>query len=167
VQGQLARSWTEEYFFRVDENGREFLAQLGNWFRNGIELDVAHPIYKTTLGVGTGTPLVAGASQTGSSIDTDGWTISQTGILKAGDAVQFAGIKTVYEITADCDSDGSGDASLPINPSILVGSSPGDNAAITVTASVLFKAYLVNVSVPPYGPDDFVVVRTAFQENPA
>lgn len=165
--GQLARSWSEEFAFKVDENGREFLAQINNWWRNGTELDVAHQSYTTTLGVGTGTPKVKGGSQTGATIDTDGWTASQTGILKAGDLVTFSGLNTVYEITADCDSDGSGNATLPINPSVLSGSSPADNADIAVTASVVFKVYLVDVSVPPHGPFEWVTVSVTFRENPS
>jgi hypothetical protein len=163
---QVGRSWEERFFFKVDENGREFLAQINDYWRNATELDVQHQAYLTTLGVGTGTPLIKGASQTGSTINTDGWTISQTGILKAGDLVKFAAIDTVYEITADCDSDGAGDATLPINPPVFSGGSPGDNTAVTVTASVLFKAYIFDLQIPAHGPDDWVSVRLSFQESP-
>ena len=47
------------------------------------------PAGTAARGVGTGTPLVKGASQTGAAIITDGWTASQTGILKAGDWLQL------------------------------------------------------------------------------
>jgi hypothetical protein len=36
-----------------------------------------------------GTPLIKGASQTGQTLETDGWTASQTGILLAGDAIAY------------------------------------------------------------------------------
>ena len=80
-------------------------------------------------GIATGTPLVKGASQTGASLITDGWTISQTGILKAGDYIGVNGELKI--VTADVNSDGIGDATLSIEPPLR--SSPADNAAITVT----------------------------------
>lgn len=85
-------------------------------------------------GVATGTPLVNGASQTGSTIDTDGWTASQTGILKAGDYFHFtngSSGREMHMVVDDANSNGAGEATLTIEPPIRV--SPADNAAITVT----------------------------------
>lgn len=108
-----------------------------------------------TKGIATGTPLVNGASQTGANLVTDGWTASQTGILKQGDVFTIAGVYHVNPIskvstgvlqqfvaTADCNSDGVGNSTVPISPSIVtsgpyqtVSGSPADNAAITVVGS--------------------------------
>lgn len=87
--------------------------------------------HESPLGIATGTPLVKGASQTGRSVTTDGWTINQTGILKAGDFIKFGGHSKVYMITADANSDGSGNATLTIEPALMT--SPSDNEAITAS----------------------------------
>lgn len=80
-------------------------------------------------GTATGTPLVKGASQTGTSLITDGWTAGVTGILKAGD---YIGVNDqLYMVVADATSDGSGNATLTIEPPLR--SSPSDNAPITTT----------------------------------
>lgn len=73
-------------------------------------------------------PLVKGASQTGTNVLTDGWPAS-TLIYKAGDLVKFANHNKAYMLTADVTSDGSGNATLPIKPALLT--SPADNSAIT------------------------------------
>lgn len=85
-------------------------------------------------GVGTGTPLVNGASQTGDELVTDGWTVSTTGILKAGDWIQLgsASTATLHKVLDDVTSDGSGNATLNIFPNLR--SSPGDNAVITINS---------------------------------
>lgn len=90
--------------------------------------DIALPVIGTARGAGGGTPLVNGADQTGRSVVTDGWPNS-TAILKAGDFVTFAGDYKVYMVTADVSSDGSGDATLTIEPALEV--TPDDDAAIT------------------------------------
>jgi hypothetical protein len=92
------------------------------------------PVNIATRGIGTGTPLIKGASQTGNSVNTDGWTISQTGILKAGDWIQLgtASSSTLHKLRQDANSDGSGNATLEIWPGIRT--APADNAAITVAS---------------------------------
>lgn len=81
-------------------------------------------------GVGTGTPKVNGASQTGVTLVTDGWTISQTGILKAGDLFSVNG--ELKMVVADCNSDSGGNATITFEPPLRA--SPSDNADLT-TAS--------------------------------
>jgi len=83
-------------------------------------------------GVGTGTPLVKGASQTGKTLLTDGWTAGQTGIMKVGDWLQLGSgaSSRLHKVVQDADSDGSGNATLEIWPRLR--SSPDDNAVITV-----------------------------------
>lgn len=92
------------------------------------------PANTSSRGVGTGTPLVNGAGQTGSSLVTDGWTADTTGILKAGDWIQLGSgaTTTLHKVLDDVNSDGSGNATLEIFPSLR--SSPSDDAAITVSS---------------------------------
>lgn len=66
-------------------------------------------------GAGTGTPLVKGASQTGYTVITDGWTNS-TLVLKAGDHFQID--NSLYMNLVDATSDGSGNLTLDIWPSL-------------------------------------------------
>ncbi|MDH4183350.1 MAG: hypothetical protein OEV92_03945 [Nitrospinota bacterium] len=108
-----------------------------------------------TKGVQSGTPLVNGATQTGSTLVTDGWTISQTPIIKVGDVITIDGVYAVnpvsretqshlaqFTVTAAANSDGSGNATISIYPAITtsgayqtVSGSPADNAAINVLAA--------------------------------
>ena len=102
------------------------------WFLslNGMEgtFWLSPTLDKTATGVATGTPLVNGGSQTGQSLVTDGWTINQTGILKAGDWLQVGNY--LYTVMQDANSDGTGNATFDIWPNLH--SAPADNDAITV-----------------------------------
>lgn len=91
--------------------------------------DFAHP---SPRGVGTGTPLVNGGGQLGTTLNTDGWTPSTTGILKAGDYIQLGSGSTsrLYMNLTDVNSNGSGQAALELWPSLRT--SPADNAAIVI-----------------------------------
>lgn len=86
----------------------------------------------TIRGTGGGTPLVNGASQTGTTLVTDGWSNSAT-VLKAGDQISFSNgtFDELKMVTADVTSDGSGNASIPIIPEIHV--SPANNASIDIS----------------------------------
>ena len=92
---------------------------------------VVPPVLNAGLGSPAGTPLVNGASQTGRSVVTDGWSASIT-IFKAGDFVKFANHDKVYTVTADASSDGSGDSTISIEPALIT--SPADDSAITYTS---------------------------------
>lgn len=84
----------------------------------------------TRGGTGTG-GLVKGVDQTGNLLLTDGWPNS-TVIFKRGDQVTIPNTKKELKIiTAQVTTDGSGNATLPINPGIHV--SPADNLALDVT----------------------------------
>ena len=94
---------------------------------------------KTPLGAATGTPVVNNQSgspeelQTGSrNVATSGWTAGITGIVKAADFLLFAGHSKVYMATADANSDGSGLATIAIEPALLAG--PAHGAAITISS---------------------------------
>jgi hypothetical protein len=107
-----------------------FLASLRG--RRGTFL-MGDPIGQTPRGIATGTPLVKGASQTGGTLLTDGWTISQTGIMKAGDWIQLGTGATsrLHKVLQDANSDGSGNATLELWPGPRT--APADNEVIVVT----------------------------------
>ena len=88
------------------------------------------PVLCNARGTATGTPLVDGAGQTGRNINTKGWTINITGILKAGDFVKFNAHNKIYMVTADADSDAAGNAVISIEPALF--ESPADNESIVV-----------------------------------
>lgn len=103
----------------------------------------------TPLGAGGGTPLVAGASQTGGAVTTDGWPGTTT-VLKAGDFVQFAGHDKVYGVTQDVTSDSGGNATINIDPQLLT--SPANNAAITITSIPFTVAFTEDQMEFPIDP---------------
>lgn len=90
-----------------------------------------HPSKKVPRGVATGTPVVNGASQVGTSLATSGWTPNITGIMKAGDLIGIAGQTKVYMMTEDANSGATGLATLVVSPPIM--QSPANGAALTVT----------------------------------
>lgn len=105
-------------------------AYLGNVA--GYDLFETAQVPTHTVGVATGTPVVSGAGQTGSTLNTSGWTASTTGILKAGDVFTIAGVFSInpqtyqstgqlqqFVVTADANSGAStGPAALSISPAI-------------------------------------------------
>lgn len=108
-----------------------FLASL-----NGMEgtFLMGDPVNTTARGAATGTPLVKGASQTGNTLTTDGWTAGVTGILKAGDWIQLGtgSTSTLHKLQQAATSDGTGEAVLEIWPGLRT--APADNAVITVAS---------------------------------
>ena len=120
----------------------------------GFKWEMDQNVHSHTAGTFTtgSTPLVNGASQTGNSLVTDGWANS-TAILLRGDIITLASVNAVnpqnrqdtgslrnFVVTEDVTSDGSGNATIPIEPAIspaandpfrTVTQSPANNAAIT------------------------------------
>lgn len=108
----------------------------------------------TTGAFTSSTPVVASASQTGSSINLSGFAATQTNAVRKGDVLTFAGALSVnplnnqstsrllqFVATADASSDGSGLMTVNISPSIItsgafqtVTASPANNAAVTIWA---------------------------------
>jgi hypothetical protein len=78
-----------------------------------------------------GSPLVAGGSQTGTSLDVDAIG-SDAYVPQAGDTFSIAGVELVYTVTA-IPTVSSGVAALAISPAL--DTSPADNAAITFLSS--------------------------------
>lgn len=84
--------------------------------------------YVGAFGTPTGTPLVDGASQTGNSLVTDGWTAS-TAIFEEGDEFQVGNFLKM--ITADVSSNGSGQATLTFEPQLHT--SPANDDPIDIS----------------------------------
>lgn len=83
-------------------------------------------------------PYVNGGSQTGSSLVTDGWPTSTTNVLWAGDTIQIEGSDTEYTVQSNVSSNGSGQATISISPSLS--SSPADDKAVLVPAPRTFTS---------------------------
>jgi hypothetical protein len=139
-------------------------SEIAEQYRNGnmgraagFNWSMDQNVIQHTVGALGGTPLVNGASQTGSSIVTDGWTASAATRLKKGDVFTIASVYAVnpqnrqttgqlrqFVCTADGVCDGSGNMTIAISPAInppiggvftqyqTVDSYPADNAALTV-----------------------------------
>lgn len=138
--------------FRYTYDGMERDTYLDMWgFLNAQRgqyetFQIVLPTGVWPRGTWGGTPLVNGVHAAGvSSIVTDGNTISITGFGKRGDFVKFGSHSKVYQLTADVNSDGSGNGTLSIMPAlvaVLV-----DNDTITVT-SVPFTVILSSDEQP-------------------
>jgi hypothetical protein len=116
MRGVQADEWTAGFMLKL--NGR-----IGTFYC-GI------PLRTSPNGVGTGTPLVMSAGQTGRTLITDGWTPSVAGILKVGDCFQLGSGENarVHQLTQTADSNASGQATLELWPRIQI--APADNAAL-------------------------------------
>lgn len=97
-----------------------FLLNLQGGYQSFLFGDVFHP---TPQGSALGTPRINGADQLGRTIETDGWTASEWGLLLAGDMIEING--RLHKVTRDVNSDASGNATLDIFPSVTT--SPPDN----------------------------------------
>jgi hypothetical protein len=136
---------SSEQIAKQYESGLMGLAANSKWYE-------CQTNYTHTVGPLGGTPLVNGAAQSGASLITDGWTAAASNRLKKGDVFTIANVLAVnpftrlstgslrqFVVTADVSSDGSGNLTAAISPSIvltgpyqnvLVG--PVDNAALTI-----------------------------------
>lgn len=155
---QTGRRWREVYkpFKITSIAGRAFLTEINRLWRGGIQFDTEHYGYLTQLGGGTGSPLVNGANQTGSTLNTDTWTGSNP-VLRAGDIIRIAGISQIFEITADAPNLAAGAVALGISPPIFAGGSPADNAAITRTAVRLNAIICEAPIMPDFTANEYVM----------
>lgn len=96
-----------------------------NWF-------VDQNVFTHRVGPLGGTPLVNTADQTGTSLITDGWTAAAANRLKRGDVITITDVYAVnpqhrestgslrnFVVTQDADSDGSGNLTVNIYPSMI------------------------------------------------
>jgi len=156
--------------------------QLGfdEWYR-----DQNRPVH-TTGTFTASTPIVNGASQTGSSLITSGWAAGAS-FLKKGDTFTIAnvfGVNTLsyvstgrlqqFVVTSDI-NDTAGAMTIPISPAIVtsgplqsVTASPANGAALTVWAANPAGGTLATTASPQslmFHPDAFAFV-TADLEKP-
>jgi hypothetical protein len=82
----------------------------------------------TPRGAWSGSPLVNGGGQTGSTLNIDNCTANVSGWGRAGDYFYFGELKM---LTQDVNTNGSGQAALNFKPAIRT--SPADNTPITFT----------------------------------
>jgi len=119
----------------------------------GFSMYEGNAVKTHTAGTYGGTPAVNGAGQTGSTLVTDGWTVTTT-TLNVGDTFTIAGVNSVnpttredtgklqnFTVTTKTVTDGSGNSTISIFPAITpdgafqtVSASPADNALMTVTS---------------------------------
>lgn len=160
-----------------DAVSRAKIARLADF-----DVYMSQVVPRHTVGPLGGTPLVNGGSQTGSSLVTDGWTAAAANRLKRGDIFTIAGVFMVNPITkqvlgslqqfvvqADVSSDGSGNLTASIYPSIItsganqtVSASPADNAAITVVGNAS-TVYAQNLA---YHKDAFTIAFARLSSPP-
>lgn len=121
----------------------------------GFQFKMDQNVNVQTVGALGGTPLVNGASQTGSSLITNGWTAAALQRLNTGDVFTVAGVFAVnpqsrqstgslqqFVCTAPGSSDGSGNMTISIYPAITptgqyqnVTASPANSAALTIVGT--------------------------------
>ena len=144
----LANALSSLYVQSVAEPAiKGFLARIANF-----EIYMDQNVQSQTVGAYAGSGVVNGAGQTGSNLVTNGWNTNITGLLNVGDVITVAGVNAVnqknrqstgslqnFVVTAAVNSDGSGNATIPIYPSITttgayqtVTGSPANGSAITV-----------------------------------
>lgn len=136
--------------------------------RKGTFLNVTHPDVPgsgdSPNGTGSAGVTVNGGSQTGSTLDTTGWPVSTNNVVRSGDVIGVGGLNRVLEITADANSDSSGNATLDIDPPILSGNSPNDGASVTTTG-VTYRAFIRSYTMPDAEPGDILAnVEVRFRE---
>lgn len=136
----------------------------------GFDMFESANVTAHTVGDHGGSPVIKGAGQTGSVLETNGWGTGVTGLLNEGDVFT---IDNVYEInpqnytstgrlqrfvvTSTVNSDGSGNATINISPSINDGS-------LTTTdedGNTISLAAYQNVSAAPAGNASITVIGTA------
>jgi hypothetical protein len=92
----------------------------------------------------TSVKVVGSHTATDSTIALDGFASSTSAVLKAGDLIKFAGHTKVYMVQSDIDSDGSGAATVSIEPGLVTTLS--DNEVVT-TNQPDFTVYLPNEDI--------------------
>lgn len=132
-----------------------------------------------TVGDYGGTPLIDGNGQEttyalsknswSQTLNTKGWSLSKTGLLKAGDIFTIAGVNSVnrrsrettgnlaqFTVIVDADSDGAGDSQLTISPPIIISgpyktvdSAPVDGAAISILTGAANSQHRQNLVLHP------------------
>jgi hypothetical protein len=108
-----------------------------------------------------GTPLVNGASQTGTSVDIDGCSNTITGWMKAGDVFSFNGEMKIA--TADANTSGTGTTTLNFYPRIRT--APDNNEPIETSNPTGVFILDSNTSSWSYRPGSFSDFNITFLED--
>lgn len=157
----LANALTTNIFVQsvAEPAFKGFLARLAN-----MDIYLDQNIQSQTVGAYGGTPVVNGAGQTGSTLVTNGWTASVTGLLNVGDVFTLANVFAInpqsrqstgalqnFVITATANSDVGGNSTISIYPAITtsgayqtVSGSPVNLASIVVKGNAS-TAYAQNI----------------------
>jgi hypothetical protein len=135
----------------------------------GYEWYTDQNIATQVIGALGGTPAVNGASQTGTSLITNGWTANVTGLLNLGDVISITGVYAVnpqnrnstgslqqFVVQATANSDSGGNSTLSIMPAMVpsgqfqnVTASPASGALINVyNTAAAGQSALSGVSTP-------------------
>lgn len=101
-----------------------WIAKLDGMANRALLWNMRRELARGALG---GTPLVAGAGQTGMLLNIDGATPGVTNWLREGDMVGVGGY--LYMSAADVNTDGAGAATLTLRPGLRAASA--DNAPFT------------------------------------
>ena len=132
VQAHQGQIWAAEILLPPLEHdeAQQWIAALLSL--NGIQgtFYLGDPAHRAPRGDPTGVPVVDGADQTGQSLNTKGWGVSDEGVLLAGDWIQLGTGSTqrIYRVLKDVDSDGDGKAVIDIWPRLR--ESPGDEESL-------------------------------------
>ena len=168
---RAGRRWEERWrALAAGSTGVELLiAFVEEHYNAAATFDILHQLLpgcgKAPNGAGGGTPLVVGGSEAGNSIATDGWPNSTT-VMRRGDCFKINALDQLFRvINADVTSNGSGVAAVPLNPPILVGSSPANNAALTLTGNTM-RAFVEDYDMPGVGAAEFISLTVRFREAP-
>ena len=88
--------------------------------------------------------------------------------MKAGDCFTIAGLDVLFKAVTDVSSNGSGEATITIQPPIMsgAGSTPAGDAALTLSNATM-TAVVEDYSAASAGPDEFIGGLTVtFREAP-
>jgi len=182
------------FFERGSKIARQYdTAEMDGVYAAGFDWKFDQNVYVHTVGTYAGTPLVNGASQSGASLITDGWS-SGASNLNVGDRFTIANVNAVnpvtkaslgtlqfFVVTADI-SDTTGAMTISISPSIVgpgsalqnVDALPADDAAITVFGAtgteyaqgLAFNSEAATVAIVPLDvPDGVNTARQKFDEK--
>lgn len=108
-----------------------------------------------------GTPLVFGGSQTGTTLDIDGASISVTNWIRAGD---FFSVNSRLKMAVlDASSDGSGELTLTFSPRLMT--APSNNDPITIDNPVGTFLLARNEASWSVVPGPFTTISIEFIED--
>ena len=153
----------------------------------GLEFAMDQNVNNLSTGshAGSASAVVMGAEQSGSRITTDGWTVSQSGLLTVGEVFSITGVNSVnpdnqqdtgqlasFVVTDNTGSNSSGQSTISISPPIVlagpsvangtVASLPADNAPLILGSGNPTTSYPMNIA---YHQDAFTMA-TADLEMP-